>query len=673
MADVKLMILGNGRVGKTQLFRRLKGLPFAPVSDSTHGIVIDSLQAPDQEEGRFNVWDFGGQDIYHGTHALFLKSRAVFILAWTPGMEERATHLHEGMEFKNFPLPYWLDYVWQFGGEEAPVIVVQTQADKPGDDRQLSPEAAAALDRFRFKKMIQFSAKDKGRGIAALKEALSEAYDQIDRPLIGPGRAKVKLQVADWRNEDAVRAPTDRQRQIISRPSFDKLCADAGNISDHGLFLHFLHNAGTVFHQPGLFNDDIVIDQGWALDAIYSVFNREKRVFPFLKAHGGRFTRADLAALLWDDAGYSPAEQEIFLDMMQSCGICFPYDHRSQGETIFIAPDLLPKDRPYDLIQKWDDDLPVQTATFEFGLLPSFVLRTIMAEIGDQAGLAGDYWQDGLFVFEADTKSRALIEQGMAEKGWSGAIVIQTQKGDASRLLDELARQVERIASRHGLNFELDEKAPDHGAKREMKDMAFISEPNDAPKCYVSYAWKDDRSDAGKAREADVDRLCTEAEARGIRIRRDKSELGFGDSISKFMRELGKGDRVFIFLSEKYLKSPNCMFELSEIWRNARMEADEFQQRVRIYTLDDAGIWTADDRLEIAEYWLERHSAFGEKMAKHGPRIAATRDIESWKRMDRHASEIGDILADIADRVQPRTFEDFLKYGFEGLLPEDEA
>jgi internalin A len=38
--DVKMIFLGNGRVGKTQLTRRLRGEPFQPQWDSTHGVLV---------------------------------------------------------------------------------------------------------------------------------------------------------------------------------------------------------------------------------------------------------------------------------------------------------------------------------------------------------------------------------------------------------------------------------------------------------------------------------------------------------------------------------------------------------------------------------------------------------------------------------------------------------
>ena len=52
------------------------------------------------------------------------------------------------------------------------------------------------------------------------------------------------------------------------------------------------------------------------------------------------------------------------------------------------------------------------------------------------------------------------------------------------------------------------------------------------------------------------------AKRQGVRIRRDKYEMTVGDRISKFMQRLAQGDRVIVVLSDKYLKSPFCMYEL---------------------------------------------------------------------------------------------------------------
>ncbi|WP_295436882.1 hypothetical protein [uncultured Thiodictyon sp.] len=107
LRDLKVIILGNGRIGKTQICRRLRGEPFEPEADSTHGISVTSVELAmpqGQDPATLNLWDFGGQDLYHGTHALFMRTRAVFLLVWTPG-SECGEHEHGGQVFRNRPCP----------------------------------------------------------------------------------------------------------------------------------------------------------------------------------------------------------------------------------------------------------------------------------------------------------------------------------------------------------------------------------------------------------------------------------------------------------------------------------------------------------------------------------------------------------------------------------------
>ena len=135
--DVKLIVLGNGRVGKTQICRRLRHEPYDATEPSTHGILVTSAMLNNQQDDastRMNIWDFGGQDLYHGTHALFLRTSAVFLLVWARETEDARDHTHQGIVFCNQPLPYWLAYVRHLGVADSPVLIVQTRCDRPQDE-----------------------------------------------------------------------------------------------------------------------------------------------------------------------------------------------------------------------------------------------------------------------------------------------------------------------------------------------------------------------------------------------------------------------------------------------------------------------------------------------------------------------------------------------------------
>lgn len=633
------------------------------------------LRADDGPETRLNIWDFGGQDIYHGTHALFMRTRAIFVLAWTPELEDLREHKYGGMVFRNHPLAYWVNYVRHLAGPDSPVLVVQTRCDRPENDAPCPVPEAELFEAFRFVKVLRHSART-GRGRAALAEALAEAAAWLREregiATIGAGRYRVKCRLEAMRDADAKRPPQARQHRTIAQAHFRKICEEEGGVSAPEHLLSYLHNAGIVFYRPGLFNDDIILDQGWALDAIYAVFHRDP-CYQTIRRLKGRFTRAELDAWVWGERGHSAGEQKLFLSMMQSCGICF--EHRrlgpgDDGEPEYIAPDLLP-DRAElqgELDQKWDADRPAEAAVFTYAMLHPGLMRSVISRIGRQAGITADYWQGGVYAFEAETRSRGLIEQEM-DGDWRGRIRIRTQGGQAAELLQRLTALVEQEQSGAGMTpTAVTTSAAPRGRPDGEADaadrLAFAQEPAAATEYCVSYAWGDDTPE-GRERQVVVDRLCAAAEARGIRILRDQDALGLGERISKFMDRIGRGDRVFVVLSDKYLKSPFCMYELSEVWRNCRQDDAELLKRIKVYTLPCAKISKPMERVKYAVYWKKQYEDLESVVREHGFDILGERDWQEYRRMKEFSRNVGDILATAAGILQPRSFADLVQYGFD--------
>lgn len=87
--EAKLILVGEGAVGKTSLLAALRRDPFVEERETTHGIEVDikSLQVKDPKEGTeitLNGWDFGGQNIYRHTHQLFFTAPAIYLAVWEP-------------------------------------------------------------------------------------------------------------------------------------------------------------------------------------------------------------------------------------------------------------------------------------------------------------------------------------------------------------------------------------------------------------------------------------------------------------------------------------------------------------------------------------------------------------------------------------------------------------
>ena len=82
---------------------------------------------------------------------------------------------------------------------------------------------------------------------------------------------------------------------------------------------------------------------------------------------------------------------------------------------------------------------------------------------------------------------------------------------------------------------------------------------------------------------------------------RDKRDLGFKGSIKGFMETIGKGKAVILVISEKYLKSENCMFELMQVAKHG-----DFAKRIFPVVLRDANIFKAKDRVIYLQYWQQQ-------------------------------------------------------------------
>ncbi len=111
------------------------------------------------------------------------------------------------------------------------------------------------------------------------------------------------------------------------------------------------------------------------------------------------------------------------------------------------------------------------------------------------------------------------------------------------------------------------------------------------PAIYISYAW-------GAESEAIAEAVEKEFLKRGLRIIRDKNDLGYKGRIKEFMEQIGRGKYVILIISNKYLRSENCMFELVQIFKN-----QSFYERIFPVVLNEVKIAKATDRLDLVKYW----------------------------------------------------------------------
>ena len=301
-----------------------------------------------------------------GTHALFLRNPALRLVVWARDRENRETYLQGGLSFRNHPLAYWLAVVRHQGNPECnPVLIVQTKCDQKQDEARVFPLGPVGLADWPYSSELRLSPCT-GRGMGELEEKLSDAIawlqapERLGRLRIGAGRLRVQRRLEALQEEDRSRPPAERRHRLLKWPDFVTLCEAEGGVSSPELLASYLDATGTVFHRPGFFDNQLVLDLSWALEAIYALFERQK-VYRELHRQRGRFSRGLLGLLVWQE--HSEEDQKLLLSLMQSCGMCF--EHRrfaaagpDGGDAEYLAPDLLPE-RARELLA---DEAAVQVA-----------------------------------------------------------------------------------------------------------------------------------------------------------------------------------------------------------------------------------------------------------------------------------------------------------------------
>ncbi|OJJ23599.1 hypothetical protein BKI52_04350 [marine bacterium AO1-C] len=349
--QAKVILIGNGRTGKTSLVKRWLEDDFDPDEDSTHAIQLRTeplaplAEAKGLDQVQLNIWDFGGQDIYHATHRLFMQTQAVFVLVWDAETEASPTQtetLEDGsvVAYQNHSLVYWLNYA-KVLGKGSPVLVVQTKKEEHGEKlpdnwqelkQQYNIVARIAVD----------SALDNEdeNGFSDLKHYLHKTIrQQIDK-------ACTDLPTSWWKVRQAIEQLQGQSQKTLTQKAFSHICKQQPLSKGSQVILQkYLHDTGFFFYRSGLFHNEIIIDQQWAIDAVYTLFDRKRA---FMKYQGKGFFKGEDLQLSWGDKPKS--EQMQLISFMESCKICVEVSDYWGGDSEdlpfaqceYLAPQLLP-------------------------------------------------------------------------------------------------------------------------------------------------------------------------------------------------------------------------------------------------------------------------------------------------------------------------------------------
>ncbi len=377
--EVKLILVGQGSVGKTSLARRIIFNTYDPQQNKTDGIAISqwhvkntSASAQQQSTIRVNLWDFGGQEIMHATHQFFLTKRSIYLIA----LDTRLTSEENRIE-------YWLKIIQSFS-DASPVLVVGNKIDQ----HQLD------IDRFNLQKkypnIIGFfeTSAATGAGIEHLKSAIAEQVNQMPNVR--------DLVVEDWLRVKTALEERHEQTNFIDQDEYIKLCVENRVLGEGNQFalLSVLHDLGVILHfqdNPRLESLGILNPQ-WVTNGVYRIVNSK-----ILFNNHGVLTLSMLNDIL--NLPEYPRNKRLFIiDMMKRFELCFDL---GQDKT-FMVPDLLPK----AAVTNFHGVLAFE---YHYPILPSSVMTRFIVRMNQKID-DGLVWRTGVVLKIGENKAQVKAD-----------------------------------------------------------------------------------------------------------------------------------------------------------------------------------------------------------------------------------------------------------------------
>jgi internalin A len=674
LAEAKLLIVGEAGAGKTSLSHKLRDHAYQlqPDQCSTQGLEVAPwrfptavrTKKPNSEsllplDFRVNIWDFGGQEVYHATHQFFLTRRSLYLLVTDDRKEDTDFH-------------YWLNAI-ELRSDNSPVLIVHNEKQ----DRRREIDLGRLRERFsNLSKTVRIN--------LATNRGLNDLSSEVQRHLESLPHIGVPLP-STWR---AVRDALEQDpRDYISLDEYLAICERCGfkRHEDKLQLSSFLHDLGICLH----FQDDaalkqtVILKPKWGTDAVHRLLDDSEVVDA-----RGRFTARDMERV-WSAAGYASMHPEL-LRLMMKFQLCYEL---AEGDA-YIAPQLLSADPPH---YAWSSSEGLELR-YEYAFMPKgLIWRFIVAMhhlIADQALV----WKNGV-VLERENQ-RAEVVQDYEHR----RIVVRFAGDSPQSLLAVIDEQLTRI---HRLfrNLRWEQHLPCRCAKCRrsptpfsfaLSDLRDFAQSGDLIQCrtsrelvnaqgvlqhyfptalqqtnrettrpsvtvkipsrdvYVSYSWAEESRNV-------VDELEAAMASTGLRLIRDRNDLGYKDRIRAFMQRIGRGESVILVLSRSYFESKSCMFELTEVARDS-----QFRRRVFPIVLRDADIYDGLGRIKHLRYWEARRSALDKEVRTLGGEY--TRSIREELELFVTYRNMMDGIVDVLSDMNTLTAEEHRRSGFEQLI-----
>ncbi|MGC1374599.1 MAG: COR domain-containing protein [Anaerolineales bacterium] len=473
--EAKLILVGEGGVGKTSLLAALRGDEWVEKRETTHGVevVIKSLVVKDPETGKeitLNGWDFGGQNIYRHTHQLFFTAPAVYLAVWNPRRGPEQCCVAEWIKMIKHRA-----YDETRPGDHPRILVVATNG---GPKERLDHIDEQAL-RDEFGDLIagfyHIDSKPDANGVCYRLDELKLAIAREAAAIPSVGRS-VPL---SWKNVlDAVRKRSERD-PYITYDQFEALCGRQ-KVSNElaATYAAILNELGHLIYYRGdeTLKDTVILKPDYLSKAISFVLEDKAA-----KEARGLVEHRRLDEI-WNDPARAkneryPAElHPIFLRLMQRFDLSYQVVMPAEGAPpTSLMAQLVPGVRPEDWESAWGALRPGDAERVQVcrvldaqtgrsaeaeGLMYRLIVRLHRYSLGRKNYYDSRHWKTGLLLDDG-YNGRAFIEE------IGGDLRVTARAAYPERFLSHLCSEIQWLVDHFwkGLDAKLFVPCPDEKCK----------------------------------------------------------------------------------------------------------------------------------------------------------------------------------------------------------------
>ncbi len=413
--EAKVLIVGEGGSGKTSLCRRLlePACQLPEEEKTTKGIAIHAYDFSMTDGGNFraNIWDFGGQEIYHATHQFFLTKRSLYILLDDTRKDYKTA---QDKEFR-----YWLGVI-DLLSDGSPVLIFQNEKggrSKMIDWQGIKVQFDNVKELYKGDLKKEASADSVGKGVKYyaqqlphIGQKLPKKWIAIRKEIEALAKEKAYISCSEYFTIYEKHLPFDKEKALFLSQYFHDL----------GVFLHF--------QEHELLCRTIILKNTWATEAVFKVLDSES-----VKTKRGRFNMQDCSRI-WKDSVYADKHLEL-RTLMEEFELC--YRLRDSNPPTWLAPKLLPPSKP-EALMDWEKpgDLVM---VYEYHFLPKGMINRLMVRQHRFVPNPELGWQTGVFFEQGDT---ALLVQ-LSDKG--DEIIFRARGAERKELLNIIAAELDAL------------------------------------------------------------------------------------------------------------------------------------------------------------------------------------------------------------------------------------